>query len=212
MQQLQLLTSEASSKYLVNSKLIIISRNYTFIKLKIFPEQEEISTTDGKPSKDVRESHASTLTDRRNSRDTRPRSSSTTDLGFKAIFSVDGDKFPVSDKVKFKLLSASIVRCLALARFYLGLSSIFYTTLLLWLLCLLFSLNSPLLFPCARYTVWDTHLVYGIPVPYSPCWIVPCILVFLDHAQALGKDCFKLMAIIIIMNASIRNFFPRLLA
>ena len=25
-----------------------------------------------------------------------------------------------------------------------------------------------LLFPCARYTVWDTHLVHVIPVPYSP--------------------------------------------
>ena len=49
------------------------------------------------------------------------------------------------------------------------LSSRFLTTLLLWFWCLLLPLTSPSLFPCARYSVWDTHLVHGIPVPYCPC-------------------------------------------
>ena len=55
------------------------------------------------------------------------------------------------------------------------------------------------MFPCARYTVWDTHLVHWIPVLYYPCWMVPCVLVFLDHARALGKDYFRLMTITIII-------------
>ena len=44
------------------------------------------------------------------------------------------------------------------------LPSIFLTTLLLLFLCLLFPLTSPLLFPCARYPVWDTLLLRGIPI------------------------------------------------
>ena len=28
---------------------------------------------------------------------------------------------------------------------------------------------SPLLFSCVMYTVWDTHSLHRIPVPYSPC-------------------------------------------
>ena len=41
--------------------------------------------------------------------------------------------------------------------------------------CLLLTLPSPLLFPCTRYTVLDTHLVHGIPVPYSRYKMFPCI-------------------------------------
>ena len=37
------------------------------------------------------------------------------------------------------------------------------------------SLASLLLLPCARYTVWNTHLVHGISVPCSPYYMVPCI-------------------------------------
>ena len=36
-------------------------------------------------------------------------------------------------------------------------------------LCLLLSIASLLLFPCARYTLWDTQPVHGIPFPNSPC-------------------------------------------
>ena len=36
-------------------------------------------------------------------------------------------------------------------------------------------------------TVWDTHSVHGAPVPYIPCWMVPCILVFYDHATLLRR-------------------------
>ena len=42
-------------------------------------------------------------------------------------------------------------------------SSRFLTTLLILRLYLLL-LASSLLFPCARYPVWDTHPVHGIPV------------------------------------------------
>ena len=64
------------------------------------------------------------------------------------------------------------------------LSSIFHTTLLLSFLRLFLPIVSPLLFPCARYPVWDTHLrylVHKISVPHSLCWMVPCISVFLNH-------------------------------
>ena len=50
----------------------------------------------------------------------------------------------------------------------------FYTTLLLLFSCLLLPLISLLLFPCAMI-LWDTHLVYGVPVPYNPCYMVFCI-------------------------------------
>ena len=40
--------------------------------------------------------------------------------------------------------------------------------------CLLLPLASPLLFPCARYTVWVTHLVHGIPIPYNSYQMFPC--------------------------------------
>ena len=93
---------------------------------------------------------------------------------------------------KYKLSSSMIicayihVRSLALVGPCLGLfsfvltfwPSIFLTTLLLFFLFLFLPLASPLLFPCAAYTVWDTHHVHGSNVPYSSCCIVPCILVF----------------------------------
>ena len=47
--------------------------------------------------------------------------------------------------------------------------------LLLLFLCLLLPLPSPLLFPCVRYPVWDTHYVHGIPGPRSPYQMFPCI-------------------------------------
>ena len=34
---------------------------------------------------------------------------------------------------------------------------------------IIFVFASPLLLPCAKYPVWNTHLVHGIPVPYSSC-------------------------------------------
>ena len=70
----------------------------------------------------------------------------------------------------------------------------YLTTISLFLRLFLLPL-SPLLLPCASYTVWDTYLVHGVPVPYCPCWLVTCILIILDHAYALDKDCFKLMTI-----------------
>ena len=45
------------------------------------------------------------------------------------------------------------------------LASIFHTTLSLLFWCLLLYLLSPSLFSCSRYTLWDTHIVHGIPVP-----------------------------------------------
>ena len=43
--------------------------------------------------------------------------------------------------------------------------SIIHSTLLLWFWCLPLHLISSLLFPCARYTVCNTHLVHGILIP-----------------------------------------------
>ena len=41
----------------------------------------------------------------------------------------------------------------------------FHTNLLLWFWCLCLPLISPLSFPCAMYSVCDTHPVHEIPVP-----------------------------------------------
>ena len=42
---------------------------------------------------------------------------------------------------------------------------IFHNSYSFLFFCLLLPLSSPLLFPCARYPMWDTHPVNGIPVP-----------------------------------------------
>ena len=57
-------------------------------------------------------------------------------------------------------------------------------------LCLLLPHLAPLLFPCARYTVWDTQFVHGIPVPCMASLFpaVPCIsgtLLWIHRAQVL---------------------------
>ena len=87
--------------------------------------------------------------------------------------------------------SALFRPCLGLYPFVTtSLSSGFLTTLLLLFLCLILPLISAFLFPCARYSVWDIHLVHGIPVPYCPCWMVPCSLVILNDFL-LTNDCFS---------------------
>ena len=60
---------------------------------------------------------------------------------------------------------------------YLGLFSLmptfslrdFFTTILLLLLCLFLPLASPLLIPCARYIVLNTHPMHKIPTSYCLC-------------------------------------------
>ena len=90
-------------------------------------------------------------------------------------------------------MSLALVRsCLGLFPFVPSFVSYkFIITLLLLLLCLLLPLASSLQFPCARYTVRGTHLVHGIPVPYSQCKMVNCIsrLNGLTAEVLLSIDC-----------------------
>ena len=67
-------------------------------------------------------------------------------------------------------------------------SSIFLTHPLLLFLCLLFHLASSLLFPCARYPVWDTHPVHGIPVPavYTSCPFISSLTCFNGGSVVIG--------------------------
>ena len=90
---------------------------------------------------------------------------------------------------------SSIVRSLALGRsclrFFLFIPTFIsfrvFTTLLHYS-CLFLPLASLLLFPCTRYTVWGTHPVHGIPVPYVPCWMVTCIL---DHTPSGAANIYN---------------------
>ena len=90
--------------------------------------------------------------------------------------------------------NGSIARSSVLVRPCLGtfslivltfLPSILLTALLLLFWCLLPPLISPLLFPCARYLVWNTYLVHGIHYPHSQCCIVSCLSLFATSSQRI---------------------------
>ena len=68
-----------------------------------------------------------------------------------------------------RIIASSLAPVRDIPPYTAHLPSIFHATLLLLFLPMLLTLISPLLFPCVKYPVWNTHLVHGIPVPYCPC-------------------------------------------